>query len=63
MSSSRACSSRPSRRKAWDYVFFVDIEGHREDPIVRDTLRRVREFCVEVKVLGSYPKQIFKEQD
>lgn len=48
--------SRPSRKKAWDYLFFVDLEGHREDPVVRDTLQKVGEHCVEMKVLGSYPK-------
>jgi len=50
--------SRPSRKKAWDYLFFVDLEGHRDDPHLRDTLKNVREHCVEMKVLGSYPKGI-----
>lgn len=48
--------SRPSRKKAWDYLFFVDLEGHRDDPHVRDTLKKVKEHCVEMKILGSYPK-------
>lgn len=48
--------SRPSRKKAWDYVFFVDIEGHRDDPEVRQTLEKVARFCEEMKVLGSYPR-------
>jgi chorismate mutase/prephenate dehydratase len=52
--------SRPSRKKAWDYLFFVDLEGHREDPVVRDTLQKIREHCVEMKILGSYPKDIKK---
>ena len=48
--------SRPSRKKAWDYLFFVDIEGHRDDPVVRDTLEKIKEHCVKMKILGSYPK-------
>jgi chorismate mutase/prephenate dehydratase len=48
--------SRPSKKKAWDYLFFVDLEGHRDDPVVRETLEKVREHCIEMKILGSYPK-------
>ncbi|MDT8366010.1 MAG: prephenate dehydratase [bacterium] len=48
--------SRPSKRKAWDYLFFVDLEGHRGEPKVKETLERVREFCEDMKILGSYPK-------
>jgi chorismate mutase/prephenate dehydratase len=48
--------SRPSRKKAWDYLFFVDLEGHRDDSHVRNTLEKVREQCIEMKILGSYPK-------
>jgi len=47
--------SRPSRRRAWDYVFFVDFEGHLGDPAVQRVLRRVRRACKVLKVLGSYP--------
>ncbi len=47
--------SRPSRRRAWDYVFFVDFQGHRADPVVRRVLERVRRSCSVLKVLGSYP--------
>ncbi|MGD8352864.1 MAG: prephenate dehydratase [Pseudomonadota bacterium] len=48
--------SRPSRKKAWDYVFFVDLEGHRDEPVLRQTLEMVAEFCEDMKILGSYPK-------
>jgi len=48
--------SRPSRKKAWDYLFFIDVEGHRDDPHVRETLKKVKEYCVEMKILGSYPR-------
>jgi chorismate mutase/prephenate dehydratase len=47
--------SRPSRRKAWDYVFFVDFDGHRADPVVQAVLTRARRSCSVLKVLGSYP--------
>jgi len=47
--------SRPSRRRAWDYVFFVDFQGHRTDPGVQKVLERVRHSCSVLKVLGSYP--------
>jgi len=47
--------SRPSRRRAWDYVFFVDFEGHRADPAVQGVIDRVRQSCSMLKVLGSYP--------
>lgn len=49
--------SRPSRRKAWDYYFFVDFEGHRSSPIVQKALREVERGATFVKVLGSYPKE------
>lgn len=48
--------SRPSRKKAWDYVFFVDLEGHRDEPKLRKTLKVVSEFCEDMRILGSYPK-------
>ena len=47
--------SRPTRRKPWEYVFFVDFEGHRDDPVTQGVLAAVRERCLFLKVLGSYP--------
>jgi len=47
--------SRPSRKKAWDYLFFVDFIGHYEDPVVRDALDELSGHCEFVKWLGSYP--------
>ncbi len=52
--------SRPSRKKAWDYVFFVDLEGHMDDPAVKTTLESVKGYCEEMKVLGSYPRGTVK---
>lgn len=48
--------SRPSQRKAWEYVFFIDLIGHVEDAKVAETLETVQDVCVELKVLGSYPQ-------
>jgi len=48
--------SRPSRRRAWDYVFFIDFEGHAENDRVKKVLEEVRRHCSYLVVLGSYPK-------
>ncbi|UCF29885.1 MAG: prephenate dehydratase [bacterium] len=48
--------SRPSKKKAWDYLFFVDFDGHRDDRRVEETLAKLSDLCMFVKVLGSYPK-------
>jgi chorismate mutase/prephenate dehydratase len=48
--------SRPSRQKAFEYVFFLDLQGHIEDPKVRSALQEVERQCVFLKVLGSYPR-------
>jgi chorismate mutase/prephenate dehydratase len=47
--------SRPSRAGLWEYVFFVDIEGHQQDPKVAQALQELRELAAFLKVLGSYP--------
>jgi chorismate mutase/prephenate dehydratase len=47
--------SRPSRTKRWEYYFFVDVEGHAEDPPVKQALNDISDHCVLVTVLGSYP--------
>jgi chorismate mutase/prephenate dehydratase len=47
--------SRPSKRKAWAYFFFVDLDGHISEPRVARALRHVQEHCHFIKVLGSYP--------
>ncbi len=47
--------SRPSKKKAWDYYFFVDFEGHRDDPKVQTALKHLDGMCKYLKVLGSYP--------
>jgi len=47
--------SRPSKKKAWDYIFFVDIEGHLEDDAIKAALNEIQKQCLFLKVLGSYP--------
>jgi chorismate mutase/prephenate dehydratase len=48
--------SRPSRRRAWDYVFFLDLDGHVSDLPVQRAIGRLSDSCEQVKVLGSYPR-------
>jgi chorismate mutase/prephenate dehydratase len=50
--------SRPSRKRKWDYVFFVDIDGHAEDPPVRKALEKIKAQASLFKVLGAYPKAV-----
>jgi chorismate mutase/prephenate dehydratase len=48
--------SRPSRRKAWEYLFFVDVEGHVEEDRVKKALEEVKSRVLFLKILGSYPQ-------
>ena len=50
--------SRPSRRQKWDYVFFIDVQGHAEDEVVADALRELEEASSLFRVLGSYPRAV-----
>lgn len=50
--------SRPSRRKNWDYVFFLDIEGHAEDANVAEALAQLEKTSSLFRVLGAYPRAI-----
>jgi chorismate mutase/prephenate dehydratase len=47
--------SRPSKKKAWDYYFFVDLAGHRNDARIKKALSELENRCRFLKVLGSYP--------
>jgi chorismate mutase / prephenate dehydratase len=51
--------SRPSRQGLWDYVFFIDIEGHSEDTKVAAALTTLKPKVTMLKLLGSYPKAVF----
>jgi chorismate mutase/prephenate dehydratase len=48
--------SRPTRRKLWEYAFFLDVEGHAEDPLMAEALVDLQGACASLKVLGSYPQ-------
>ena len=47
--------SRPMPMRSWEYLFFVDLEGHREDPAMADAMSEMETLCVFTKWLGSYP--------
>jgi chorismate mutase/prephenate dehydratase len=47
--------SRPSKRKAWEYFFFADLDGHVSDARLSKAIAQLSEHCSFVKVLGSYP--------
>jgi len=48
--------SRPSRHRIWEYVFYLDFEGHRDDPIVSSALADLAGHTTFCKVLGSFPR-------
>ena len=50
--------TRPSRTGKWTYVFFIDFEGHRDDPKVSAVLAEVSSIVADLRVLGSYPKAV-----
>lgn len=50
--------SRPSRRGMWEYVFFVDIDGHAQEAKVAAALKALNDEAAMLKILGSYPKAI-----
>ncbi len=47
--------SRPSKRKAWEYYFFVDLLGHQDDALIKRALNELEKKCSYLKILGSYP--------
>ena len=54
--------SRPARGfggSRWEYVFYIDIEGHRSEPAVARALEELRHRAGFVKELGSYPKAVY----
>jgi chorismate mutase/prephenate dehydratase len=50
--------SRPYKKKAWEYIFFLDLFGHASDPEVAVALEELKECCQFLKVLGSYPRSM-----
>ncbi len=51
--------SRPARHTLWEYVFYVDIDGHKDDPAVASALAELARRAAYLKVLGSYPVAVY----
>ncbi|KAI9098299.1 Prephenate dehydratase-domain-containing protein [Phlyctochytrium arcticum] len=49
--------SRPSGQRPWHYNFFIELDGHHQDPNVGAALEQMKQFCLDIRVLGSYPSQ------
>jgi len=47
--------SRPSKKRPWEYYFFVDLEGHHQDKRVKKAISELNDECLYLKILGSYP--------
>ena len=50
--------SRPFKKKAWEYIFFLDLSGHVSDPDVAAALDELKQCCQFIKILGSYPRSM-----
>ncbi|MCD6527332.1 MAG: prephenate dehydratase [Desulfuromonas sp.] len=50
--------SRPLKKRAWEYIFFLDIEGHIQNDDVHDAVEELSGYCQFLKVLGSYPRAV-----
>jgi len=50
--------SRPAKGRPWEYVFFIDFEGHSEDSMVKGALSEIKGAVLFLKVLGSYPRRV-----
>jgi len=48
--------SRPMKKKAWEYIFFLDMEGHVDEENVHGAVEELKGYCQFLKVLGSYPR-------
>jgi chorismate mutase/prephenate dehydratase len=48
--------SRPLKKKAWEYIFFLDLMGHIADSVIAEAVQELKHCCQFVKVLGSYPR-------
>jgi chorismate mutase / prephenate dehydratase len=55
--------SRPSKKKVWEYIFYVDFEGHAGEARIQRALEALKDECVFLKVLGSYSKTHLSKGD
>lgn len=49
--------SRPTKRRAWEQAFFVDADGHRDDPKIQQAIAAIEPHCESLRILGSYPRE------
>jgi chorismate mutase/prephenate dehydratase len=49
---------RPSKKVNWEYYFFIDAQGHCDDPAMRQAIQQARQHCLQLTVLGSYPRAL-----
>lgn len=54
--------SRPSRQRAWEYTFFIDLVGHQADSRAQEAIAELEKICIFMKVLGSYPRGALEER-
>ncbi len=47
---------RPSKKVNWEYYFFIDAQGHQDDPGMKTAIEQARQHCLQLTVLGSYPR-------
>jgi chorismate mutase/prephenate dehydratase len=50
--------SRPLKQKPWEYLFFLDLEGHMEEPRIQKAVKKLEKICLFIKILGSYPAAV-----
>jgi len=49
--------SRPLRDRPWEYLFYVDLEGHIQDSAVKNSVETLKKMCLLLRLLGSYPRK------
>ena len=47
---------RPSKKVNWEYYFFIDAQGHADDPNMQKAIHEAKQHCLQLTVLGSYPR-------
>jgi chorismate mutase/prephenate dehydratase len=48
--------SRPSKKREWEYYFFIDCQGHKDDESVKNAVEQARKHCLQLSILGSFPR-------
>jgi chorismate mutase / prephenate dehydratase len=49
---------RPSKKVNWEYYFFIDAQGHADDPAMQKAIAEARKHCLQLTILGSYPRAV-----